>query len=528
MSEHSQASTISSNLASKVSPAFFELPPALTQRLKDCDTLPSMPGAVFDVLKIARDPEALLSDFAHAIERDPALTLRLLSLANSALYRGTKENATTCHDAVIRLGTDATVAAVLSFSLIGGKQSTVTYTYIWQRAVIATLCIQCLSEHFQCQPQASKLFTAALLQDIGIMALHEIEPSYADVLETYLHEHDALCAQEKSLFGCDHAAIGAWLLMSWRIPENLAVLVAQSHESGEFIKPSLLCLQLSGNIADAWLSPTPQKSFRELVTHHSALKPELLANLLDRLQTLLPPMAQLFNIIIPPMLNSEVLLTEAKQLLHEQNQQLQLQLKREQEKSIALQEQNSLLDHQSRTDPLTGIANRAYLEKQLARFFEQATIQQEPLSVIFIDLDHFKLLNDTYGHQVGDDVLRQFARLLSGLVAEKQRLAVKLQDSMAGRYGGEEFLVLLSQQTAEQAEHLAEKLNHALLTTTLLEVSGQPLKVSASIGIASLSDALFRTPLELIEAADRSMYIAKRSGRARVIRFEEGQCSTFR
>lgn len=487
--------------------------------------MPSMPGAVFEVLKIARNPDALLSDYAHAIERDPALTLRLLSLANSALYRGTKENITTCREAVSRLGTDATVTAVLSFSLIGGNQNSATYTYIWQRALIAALSIQCLSENFLCQAQARQLFTAALLQDIGILALYEIEPSYSGILDTYLHEHEALCEHEKALFGCDHAAIGAWLAMSWRIPENLAVLIAQSHDADNVIIPSILCLQLSGSIADAWLSPTPQKCFRELVTHHSALKPELLANLLEHLQTLLPPMAQLFNIVMPPMLNSEVLLTEAKQLLHEQNRQLQLQLKREQEKSVALQQQNTLLDHQSRTDPLTGIANRAYLEKQLASFFEQATAQQEPLSVIFIDLDHFKVLNDTYGHQVGDDVLRQFAKLLSSLVAEKQRSAVNTQRTMAGRFGGEEFLILLSQQEANQAEQMAEQLSHALRTTTLIEISGHPLQVSASIGIASMSDAIFRTPLELIEAADRGMYLAKRNGRACTFRFAGSRCS---
>jgi diguanylate cyclase (GGDEF)-like protein len=520
MSEQFQAPTVSANLASAVLPAFFDLPPALTRRLKDCKTLPSMPGAVLEVLKVARDPDASLSDYTHAIERDPALTVRFLSLANSALYRGSKKKVTICQDAVIRLGTDATIAAVLSFSLLGGKQSTTTYTYIWQRAVIATLSIQCLSEHFLCQSQARQLFTAALLQDIGVMALHEIAPPYAEILEIYLRDHEALCAQEKSLFGCDHAAIGAWLLKSMGIPENLAILVAQSHGSNEAIQTSLLCLQLSGSIADAWLSPTPQKCFRELVTHHPALKPKLLANLLDHLQKQLPPIAQLFNFVMPPMLNSEVLLAEAKQLLHERNQQLQLLLKREQEKSIALQEQNTLLDHQSRTDLLTGIANRAYLEKKLALFFEQASTGQDTLSVIFIDLDHFKQLNDNFGHQVGDDVLRQFAKLLSGLAVEKKHSAGKLQDIMVGRYGGEEFLVLLSQQPPQQAEYLADQLSHALLTTTMLEISGQPLKISASIGIASMSDAIFQTPIELIEAADRSMYLAKRSGRGRTILFD--------
>lgn len=304
------------------------------------------------------------------------------------------------------------------------------------------------------------------------------------------------------------------------IPENLAILVAQSHGGNEAIKTSLLCLQLSGSIADAWLSPTPQKCFRELVTHHPALKPKLLANLLDHLQKQLPPIAQLFNFVMPPMLDSEVLLAEAKHLLHERNQQLQLLLKREQEKSIALQEQNTLLDHQSRTDLLTGIANRAYLEKKLALFFEQASTGQDTLSVIFIDLDHFKQLNDNYGHQAGDDVLRQFAKLLSGLAAEKKQSLSNLQDIMVGRYGGEEFLALLSHQSPKQAEDLANQLNHALLTTTMLEISGQPLKVSASIGIASMSDAIFRAPLELIEAADRSMYLAKRSGRGCTILFD--------
>ena len=87
---------------------------------------------------------------------------------------------------------------------------------------------------------------------------------------------------------------------------------------------------------------------------------------------------------------------------------------------------------------------------------------------------------------------------------------------------------MLSQQPPQQAEYLADQLSHALLTTTMLEISGQPLKISASIGIASMSDAIFQTPIELIEAADRSMYLAKRSGRGRTMLFDGNRWSIFR
>ncbi|WP_346798425.1 diguanylate cyclase [Halomonas sp. Bachu 37] len=490
-----------------------ELPCLVAEHLQNCSTLPAIPGVVFQVLQASRNPDSSLSEYIKAIERDPALTLRLISVANSALHGADKPPVSSCQAAVNRLGTDTTLAVVLGFSLIDTTKNVPGHMHLWQRAIIAALSVQCLCEHL-CPAESTQLFTLALLQDIGMLVFHEIDSYYPVIVEKHLHDHDALVAQEKLDYGCDHALAGAWLSLSWGAPVSLATGIANSHDIYPNSDPGGYCLNLSSQIAEAWLSEEPEKRLNDFFMSRkpgSLLNPELFSQVIQQLQELLPPMTRLFNIIMPPHLDAENLLLETRQALLNQNQRLHEQLSAEREKFKELERHNELLDHQSRTDPLTGISNRSHLEKHLNEFFYEAERNDSPFSVIFIDLDHFKQLNDRHGHQVGDQVLRSFAQLLAALSDE--------HECLVGRYGGEEFLVLLPQKTAAKAEELAQSLSHSLAKSVLALVKGEPIKVTASIGIASMSDAIFRSPLELIEAADQGMYLAKRRGRARISRF---------
>jgi diguanylate cyclase (GGDEF)-like protein/PAS domain S-box-containing protein len=167
-----------------------------------------------------------------------------------------------------------------------------------------------------------------------------------------------------------------------------------------------------------------------------------------------------------------------------------------------LQEQ---LREQSIRDPLTGLYNRRYLEETLSRELELATRQHHSVSVVMGDLDHFKSVNDRYGHLAGDEVLRYFGKLL--------QQSARASDIYC-RYGGEEFLLLLPQMSGELAVERAEHLRQTLASTPVPYAAGV-IPVTASFGVAAFpGDGTSGD--DLIAAADQALYAAKEAGRNRV------------
>jgi diguanylate cyclase (GGDEF)-like protein len=162
-------------------------------------------------------------------------------------------------------------------------------------------------------------------------------------------------------------------------------------------------------------------------------------------------------------------------------------------------------------DPLTGLYNRRHLEDRLSSELSAARRHGRPLSVLLVDVDHFKAVNDRHGHLVGDDALRMLALALRG--------AVRREDVLA-RYGGEEFLVLARETGADGARVLGERIR-AAVETARVRFDDVELALTVSVGVSvSEGDGRYepgRSERELIEAADRAMYEAKRQGRNRVV-----------
>src|SRR5262249_40080003 len=153
--------------------------------------------------------------------------------------------------------------------------------------------------------------------------------------------------------------------------------------------------------------------------------------------------------------------------------------------------------------------NRQWMAKVLARQMERSRVSGEPLALLLVDVDHFKVFNDSYGHVAGDYALRAVASCL--------RAAVRPTDLLA-RYGGEEFLVLLPGATLRQAREVAERLRRAVREAPIVHLDGTALpKVTVSIGAAELSGSDERlAPEAFVERADRALYRAKADGRDRV------------
>lgn len=167
-----------------------------------------------------------------------------------------------------------------------------------------------------------------------------------------------------------------------------------------------------------------------------------------------------------------------------------------------LRENERQLQALAHTDPLTGLANRLLLDARLEQSMQHARRSRGQVALLLIDLDHFKAINDSRGHAIGDEVLRA--------TAERLRAAVREVDTVA-RIGGDEFVVVLgSVGGAADAERLAEKLVAGIREP--MRVLGMPIESSASIGVALFSGGDL-TPAELLRRADRAMYLAKEAGR---------------
>ncbi|HEX2061303.1 MAG TPA: diguanylate cyclase [Thermoanaerobaculia bacterium] len=171
-----------------------------------------------------------------------------------------------------------------------------------------------------------------------------------------------------------------------------------------------------------------------------------------------------------------------------------------------LVETNKRLELLSITDGLTKLHNHRYLQDELARAFEESQRYQRPLSLAMIDIDFFKKVNDSYGHAVGDDVLKCAAKLY--------RNSVRSTDLVA-RYGGEEFAIMMPETSLNDAIAFAEKLR-GLVESHPMETQIGPLPITVSIGVASVPHSRIHSAKELVVAADKALYRAKKNGRNQV------------
>ena len=160
-------------------------------------------------------------------------------------------------------------------------------------------------------------------------------------------------------------------------------------------------------------------------------------------------------------------------------------------------------------DGLTGIYNRRYFDETLAREWKRTMREKAPLSLIMLDIDYFKKYNDTYGHQAGDECLRQVATTISG--------ALRRPADMAARYGGEEFVVVLPNLKLEDSAKFGETIRAKIeaLKMEHKQSDANPF-ITVSLGIASVVPSSISSYEELVGAADKALYSAKNKGRNRV------------
>ncbi len=478
----------------------------LVDKIKQCPNLPSLPTIAMQVLDLAQRADVDIAEIARIISKDPALSGKILRTVNSSFY-GRSQNVSTISSALVILGLQSVKTLVLGFSLVTNlaKSKSKGFKHItyWRRSVYAATAARTVASKINLVQQ-EEAFLTALLMDIGMLVLDQVlGDAYGEVHAT-IKSHIDLPQAEAAALGMTHGDAGGILAEQWKLPPILAVPIANHHSPETVPDPALRKLTdliaISSRCADVFVDDEPAQAIADVrrlcMKHWQMTEPEADA-LLEDIGTRTKEVASLFEINIGSSAPFEAILKKANEALVEITLQSQQQVS-------TLAEQNVQLKKAATTDALTGLANRATFDEFLATQFTQAVGAAKPISLLMLDVDKFKSVNDKHGHPTGDAVLRQVSKLI--------RTAARAHD-LAARYGGEEMTLILPGTAKGTATAIAESIRRAIAAQPFV-VGSLKLPITASIGVATYEPGgALRAPTHLIKAADLAVYAAKHGGR---------------
>lgn len=481
----------------------------LLQKVRQCPNLPSLPAIAVQVLDLAQKVDVDIAEIARIISKDPALSGKILRTVNSSFY-GRSQNVSTISHALVILGLQSVKTLVLGFSLVSNltknKSKGFKHIHYWRRSIYAATSARSLAAKVGLVQQEES-FLAALLNDIGMLVLDIVVGDQYGEICAGVTTHNDLAAAERSALGMTHADVGGILAEQWKLPPLLSVPVAKHHSLEEVTDPSLRKLTevvyLAGRCADIYVDEDAAAAIaevRKFCSDNYKLSQEDTDALLAEIGKRTKEVASLFEINIGSSQEFEAILKKANETLIEITLQSQQQANQ-------LQQQNQQLQHQATTDALTGLNNRARFDQFSPEQFAACMRDGKCFSILMIDVDKFKKVNDTYGHPAGDAVLRVLGKLVK---------AAARPTDLAARYGGEELALVMPNVPRSAAAGAAENLRRAIAAMPV-QHEGTKIPVTASIGVATYEPGSPFTQLaQILKAADLALYNAKQSGRNQV------------
>ncbi|XVJ57924.1 MAG: HDOD domain-containing protein [Tepidisphaera sp.] len=495
-------------------------------RVVSCPNLPTLPAVAVQVLELTRDPNVTVAKLAKLVQADPSLSAKVLRTVNSSFF-GLPAPCSKIDRALAMLGLNTIKALVLGFTLVEGTKGVpgdmgLDLTRHWRRAVYAAAASRHVaSTTGTCDPDEA--FTAAMLQDIGMMAcIVSLPEQYAAVLGDFKLSHEHLPARERGTLGFDHAMVGAALARKWRLPEHLARAIEHHHDqttADSSVKPLARAVWIGMVIAETLGGDTGENELRSLITvaDFFECKPDDLAPMLAKIAEGADSLAKAFDREVGSIPDiKEIMAVASEQILETQLCAIQ--------QTSTLERQNQVLALKACTDALTGACNRAALDTDGVVSFDKARASATPFSVIFVDADRFKSINDTYGHAAGDAVLVELVARISAELPEAARVY---------RYGGEEFAVLAPGLDAAAAASLAERFRVRVERESIRipksEAGPDSTPVTISLGYATTTFAAGQPAglPALLKLADEGVYKAKHDGRNRVCCVQNASAPAF-
>lgn len=486
--------------------------PELEKLLISCTNLPSLPAVALNIIDASKDPDISLHDISAIISTDPAVSAKLLKIANSPLYsqRRKSEN---LREALTLLGFNASLTIALSFSLLKSLGNNKNHETFWKRSIISASIARILGSKLGVT-KLEDLFLASLLQDIGILVMQCLDDSPYPEDSNDLQHIERINLELEAL-DLEHSLIGAWLLKHWNLPSYLINAVMYSHslntglpnQSKENISFHY-CLNLSGVLADVWLDGNREElllSILEVTKKVLSIDNEEFNEIIIEIDDALPAMSDIFEMLLVGDKDREHVLNEARELLLERSIHAIKKSEEDRRYIESITDRVEKIEKASRLDHLTKAYNRQHIEKLLEIEYEESNINKWPLSVAFIDIDDFKLVNDTFGHLAGDEVLKSISNFFSNNIRQTDVLA---------RYGGDEFILMLPGSTSNIAKALLERLLSLFKSEVIIDVKDIKITTSVSIGLATHTGMTgFEKLKDVLAAADEALYKSKKEGK---------------
>jgi diguanylate cyclase (GGDEF)-like protein len=468
--------------------------------------LPSLPAIAIEVIDLVQQEDVTIRQISETIQHDTALSTKILKTVNSSFY-GQAHTISTISQALVVLGLNAVKSLALGFTLVNNLCETssdgVDQFTFWRRSLYAAVAARESALQIGLGQQ-EEAFLGGLLQDLGVLAMIQtLGSDYEQLVNQAGLNHHSLRELEREHLQTDHTEIGGALAEAWNLP---AVLVEpiRYHErpdkAAEPLLPLVRCVAMGGSVAHLIMSDDPAVAGADY--YHQArdwfdMSSEQAKELVKTVHAGSIETKRLFDLPTGALENADKIMARANEALTDLNLQ-------QQQRHAELRQKNQQLVQEVNTDSITGAANRRRFNDFITAAFDRVKTDGGEVSFLFLDADHFKRFNDTYGHQTGDRVLVELSATLQAAAGD---------GALVARYGGEEFAVVLPGLGRIEAAQFAEKMRQQIESMSVTSDEGEQLSVTASIGVASYNGDVFHNVAQFIKAADMAVYAAKSAGR---------------
>lgn len=496
--------------------------------------LPALPTTAVRLIELSKQPNPRVEDVVEVIKPDPALSAWVLVAVNSAWY-GLHVEVTDTEHAVRLLGGSLVCALGLGFSI-----STATvmpgpmmryYNAYWRESVVQALAAEELADD-RVLEQRSEYFLAGLLTDIGRLAmLWTLPEKYRATIDAAELMHQSTHTVEMGSLSFNHIEVGEKLASEWRLPKRMTRAMHYQHCDSDTLSSTISdpdhdlirSIAISSCVGDYFCGFNPCESnerLKRLLHDHLDWTEEDMSQYLERVYARVQKAEPVFAFDASSIPSPDELLSEVNSQMMQLSMETALVSAKNLNRTEELETENAELRDQLNEDQLTGLKNRRFLEDALTTELHRCVRSKKPIGILFLDIDHFKAINDEYGHLAGDELLKVVAEMIENSVRK---------GDYAVRFGGEEFVVLMYEPTFHGVSVLAERLR-SQISETETRVTGGTLRVTVSIGACLMipEGDVPELKTRLLAEADEAMYYAKSFGRDCICLHELDRDATFR